>query len=493
MDSSEKIPKNHWFTWNELKMKLDNAVNKTLGEIDSKDVFQRTKTNPKITGIAGDVVEKSLLGYDSDSDQRPDILIDKVPYEVKTTGLRIDQSEKNTKKTHYIAKEPMSITNVSLESIDEEEFETSHFWEKASKLLLIFYLYNSKNTVKASDYAYFPIVGYDRYTFSEEDQKVLKKDWETIRDFIIELKKQPDPKREYPRLSSELRSQLLYLDTAPKYPHSPRFRLKRSLVTQMVKTIFREVEMEDLPNITSVDELTKECRTITATDQGRSVKELMGKYGIVAPNSEKVSKNVAEQIIASMFGSKKKKLNRIGLFAKAGIVAKSLVLSSKHQRTEDNKLFTLSFDDFFDKEFEESEVYEYFSQHQFLYVVFEEKNKEQKFSENIFKGFVRITFDEKFIEEYVRPSWAAIKDVIVNHKLKATPVYTKDGKIRVNKNGVPMEKINLPKSSKFKVFVRGTGQNSKDKHLIQGVRMYHQQLWLKGSFVVELIKKHDYL
>lgn len=493
MRQNNKIPKNHWFTWDELKAKLDTAVNKTLGEIDVKNVFQRTKANPKITGIAGDVVEQSLLGYDSDSDQRPDILIDNVPYEVKTTGLRIDVTEKNAKKAHYVAKEPMSITNVSLESIHEEVFETSHFWEKASKLLLIFYLYKSKETVKASDYAYFPIVGYNRYTFSKEDQKVLKKDWETIRDFIVELRKQPNPKKEYPRLSSELRSKLLYLDTAPKYPHSPRFRLKRSLVTQMVKTIFREFEVEDLPDITSVDDLTKVCQNITASDKGKSVKELIEEYGIKLPATGKIGKNISEQIIVRMFGGKQKKLSRIGLFSKAGIVAKSIVLSSKQKRTEDNKLFTLDFDDFFEKDFEESEIREYFAQHQFLYVVFEEKDKEQKFEDNVFKGFVRITFDDSFIDEYVKPSWTEIHDVIVNHKLSVTSVFTKDGKPRINKNGVHMEKVNLPKSSEFNVFVRGTGKDSTNKYMIQGVRMYHQQLWLKGSFVVELIKKHNYL
>ncbi len=493
MSNKNKIPKSHWFTWSELKTKLDSAVNKTLGEIDVKNVFDRTIDNPKITGIAGDVIEQSLLGYHSDSDQRPDIVIDNVPYEVKTTGLRVDTSENNTKKTHYMAKEPMSITNVSLEDIENEEFETSHFWEKTSKLLLIFYLYNSKDTVKASDYAFFPVVGYNRHTFSEADKRILKQDWETIRDFIIELRKQPDPKKEYPRLSSELRDRLLYLDTAPKYPHPPRFRLKRSFVTQMVKSIFDKFEMEDLNDISSVDELTRACRTITSKDQGKSVKALVKQYHINVANPEHDNKNVAEQIIVRMFGGKQKKLNRVGQFAKAGIVAKSIVLTAKQKRTEDNKLFTLNFDDFFDKEFEESEVYEYFTQHQFLYVVFEEKTKGQKFAENTFKGFIRITFNDEFIDEFVKPTWVAIRNVIVNHKLKSTPVYLKNGELRVNKNGVVMESVNLPKSAAYNVFVRGTGNDSKDKRLIQGVRMYSQQLWLKGSFIVEMLKKHNYL
>lgn len=493
MNNINDIPKDHWFTWEELEPKLKKAKDKTLGQIDVKKVFKKTKNKPKITGIAGDVVEQSLLGYNSDSDQRPDITIDNVPYEVKTTGLRIDSKKKKQKNISYRAKEPMSITNVSLDSIDTEQFESSHFWEKASHMLLIFYLYNSKKTVKASDYANFPIVGYDRYTFSTEDEKILKTDWETIRNFIIELKKQPDPKKEYPRLSSELRSQLLYLDTAPKYPHSPRFRLKRTLVTQMVKTIFGEFEMEDLPNISSVDELTKECQVITEKDKGKSVKKLIEDYGIQLPPSGKISKNISEQIIVRMFGGTRKKLNRIGLFEKAGIVAKSFVFSSKHQRTEDNKLYTLDFDDFFEKDFKKSEMCDYFTQHQFLYVVFQEKDSNQKFEDNIFMGFVRITFDDKFIQKEVKPIWKEIRDIVVNHNLQSTTVKTKDGKPRINNTGVPMEKINLPKSSQSNVFVRGTGRDSAKKQMIQGVRMYPQQLWLKGTYVAELIKNNKYL
>lgn len=38
-------------------------VNKTLGQVDVNNVFARTITHPKITGIAGDVVEQSILGY----------------------------------------------------------------------------------------------------------------------------------------------------------------------------------------------------------------------------------------------------------------------------------------------------------------------------------------------------------------------------------------------------------------------------------------------
>ena len=49
---------------------------------------------------------------------------------------------------------------------------------------------------------------------------------------------------------------------------------------------------------------------------------------------------------------------------------------------------------------------------------------------------------------------------------------------------------NLPKSSEGIVFVRGTGVDSSDKReCVNGVRMYCQQVWIKGSYLAELVNQ----
>lgn len=76
---------------------LENAIGKTLGEIDSNGSkqFDRTESNSKITGIAGDVVEQSLFGFARDSKQECDIEIDGQLIELKTTGVRIPKKDAN--------------------------------------------------------------------------------------------------------------------------------------------------------------------------------------------------------------------------------------------------------------------------------------------------------------------------------------------------------------------------------------------------------------
>ena len=83
----------HFFEREKLEAILFSVKDKTLGEVDKKHVLDRTKTNPKITGIAGDVIEQSVLGYPPDQAQRPDLDVDGVPTELKTTGMRLKKTE----------------------------------------------------------------------------------------------------------------------------------------------------------------------------------------------------------------------------------------------------------------------------------------------------------------------------------------------------------------------------------------------------------------
>ena len=66
----------HEYTRKDIERLLGAAVGKTLGEVDSKGVFLRAEKNPKITGIAGDVIEQSVLGYPANSDSDPDLDVD---------------------------------------------------------------------------------------------------------------------------------------------------------------------------------------------------------------------------------------------------------------------------------------------------------------------------------------------------------------------------------------------------------------------------------
>ncbi len=482
--------KGHFFHRKDLQDILDNVLNKTLGEIDENHVFDKAQTNPKITGIAGDVIEQSVLGYPADNLQRPDLNVDGVETELKTTGIRL--SKKDEKK--YEAKEPMSITAVSPNQIVLEQFSTSRFWHKLKHMLLVYYHYSSTKTVKASEYADFYIRGYEFHEFNAADEAILKNDWELIRDFIIEIQHNFDvPESQYSRISSELRDKLAYIDTAPKWPNPPRFRLKRQVVTDIVQKHFGN-KLEQLPgHYSGYKDIDEKCHSITIQDAGKTVKELIVQYGISVKDMNKLSKSVNESVIVKMFGGQSKKLNQIELFQRLGIVGKSITMTMEGNRTEDTKLFVIDFDEWTDKNilFEESAAYDFFANHQLLCMIFEEPSQAAPLCDNKFLGFKRLIFRDEFIQGEVRKIWEEVRSLIWEGKLTETVSLNKEGEPIVNKKTRTFRtEINFPKSRNNLVFVRGGGVDASVKtEEVNGIKMYKQYVWIKGSYIVGELKK----
>ena len=483
----------HRFTRESVVLVLDPIVGRTLGEIDSKRVFDRTITNPKITGIAGDVIEQSVLGYNANSAQSPDILIDGIETEVKVTGIR--RSLKGG-SSEYEAKEPMSITAVSVNTIVGEEFDFSSFKHKVDQMLIVYYLYDSDKTVKAAEYARFPVKGYEIHRFNDQDMKVLEADWTTVRDFIRYLQSNYDkPEEEYPRLSHELRDRLMYIDTAPKWPNPPRFRLKRAVVSEMVRGHFSRSRymsrgVMSLDDFDSYSELDDICHGIADRYRGKTVDDLIDELGMEVKDRDKLSKSIAEMIVVRMFGGDVKKMRDIDIVRKIGLNLKTVSVSAKGGRTEDMKLMPVDFEEFLDPEleFEDSLIFDYFANHQLLCVVFQERDKDQKFRENRFLGFKRLAFRKDLIDREVRRTWDEVRQTVYSGNLRDEVVTTKSGKPRHNPKGNVMTAPNLPKSEDHDVFLRGTGADSDDKPVeICGVRMYRQNVWLKGSVIVDLL------
>lgn len=487
----------HEFKRDELEQIFKNVVDKTLGEVDVNNVFARTVTNPKITGIAGDVVEQSILGYPANSDKKPDLLIDGTPTELKTTGIR---KPKKTGDFVYEAKEPMSITAVSPDKITNEEFDTSSFWSKLEHMLLVYYHYDSPVTVKAADYANFFIKGYHFHEFSQEEKEILKNDWLIVRNFIQYLKDNyANPKNEYPRISSELRKQLMLIDTAPKWPNPPRFRLKRAAVTTLVQKHFGAQFEELHDTYSSFKELDAELHKLADEYKGKTVRELIEELSVPFDfeNGKDASKGISEQIIIKMFGGTAKKLSKIELFSKVGLVPKTIVQTKTGTRTEDTKLFKIDFAEWTDVDisFEESFAYNYFSGQQFLCIIFEEPSTKALLLENKFLGFKRLVFSEEILENEVKPVWQRVRDLVNNKQLEETVKLNKFNEPIINrKTGTIKTSLNFPKSKDYTFFVRGSGADSTKKTLkLNDIRMYSQYFWMRGDVINKMLWNVEYI
>ncbi|PEA54959.1 restriction endonuclease [Bacillus pseudomycoides] len=487
----------HIFTREELDNILRPVVGKTLGEVDVNHVFNKTKTNPKITGIAGDVVEQSILGYPPDTKQEADLLVDGIDTELKTTGLKRAKRGKHALE----AKEPVSITAVSPEKIVDENFFHSTFWNKIEHSLLVYYLYDSDKTVPASEYANFTIQGYQFHTFSEPDVQILKNDWTVVRDFIKELQETSEnPETEYPKIS-KLRDKMMYMDTAPKWPNRPRFRLKRSVVSAIAQAYLGETfePLQPSNEFSSYAELDKKLHDFTTHFKGQTVEYIANTLNIPLKRNDqgKVNKAVTEQIITRMFGSSGEKLRKIDTFAKLGMIPKTMVQTMKGGRTEDMKFDTIDFDEWINREieFEDSYIYDFFANQSMLFIIFKETDKDTPLEQTVFKGFKRVQFDDDFLYSKVKPVWDRVRELVWNNKLTVSVMKDTNGNTRITpKTGLPMEEVNFPKSKNSDIFLRGTGNDATTKTLVlNGQRMYQQQFWLKGSALVNILKDIPYL
>ena len=473
------------------RAKIDDILNRarglTLGQADKLGLIDKAMiANPNKVqkGIAGDVIELSVLGCKKrDPKQSPDVLIDNVLTELKTTGVI-----QGKKTDAFKAKEPITITNISPD-ITKETFETSPFYHKLEHLLFVFYHYNCSTTAQCSeDYKLFPIMGHMFWQVPSDSLEKLKQDWQVIKEFAEKHSFQEETERH------EMRKQLMHIDYSS--PNEPRFRLKQAFATTIVESFFQLTSLETLPQrISTFDDFDKKCRAFTQLYGGKSLGEISKSLGISIRG-----KDQCQRLVIKMFGGQAKSINQIKDFKELGIVAKTLILTSSGKRTEDMKMFNVDFQEWlnpstaFSEEMDEdnaliggySDIYSFFNESQFLFIVFQESEKPERgemFPLNgcIFKGFKRYNFKDGFINTSVYRAWTDSRELVFNKQLKEI-------------NGAP----NFPKAKDGLVFFRGSGFNSLDKkpYLTDwGIdfRMYSQWVWVKGKYIVDELAEIPFL
>ena len=383
---------------------LEGVKGKTLGEVDTSHQFARTEKSEKITGIAGDVIEQSVFGYERDSKQECDIEIDGVLTELKTTGVRVPKSDLakvegkvgDAYNVYLGAKEGISITGVTFEPTIQTDFSTSHFWEKSEHLLIVFYEYKSYEAVPASAYADFHIVDYCYNKFSDEERAKLCNDWEIVRDYLKkvydEYKNEEERNQHLVGFTHVLRPNLLLIELVPAFKkrekkekpgkqqadsyQKPRYRLKQTFVDYIVRGHFDKsranTEISLKESFSSFAQLDARCHAISAKYKGKTFAQLKEDLGV---ETEISNKSFGAQCVLKMFGAECKRLNQISDFTKAGIIAKTITTTPTGGRTEDMKLRHIDFEEWSDKDldFQDSDVYSYFCEHSFLCPVFCER------------------------------------------------------------------------------------------------------------------------
>lgn len=430
-----------------------------IREEDSNYVVEHGNRNRK--GGLGELIEECFFHYKANNDSKPDFY--KAGVELKVTPFR-----ENSNGTLSV-KERLIITMIDYFVVVKEQFETSHFWNKARLILLVFYMYEHK-IINRLDYR----INYVKlFTPPEQDIKIIKHDFETIRNKIREGK------------AHELsESDTLYLGAAPKaatsivrrsQPYSdelakPRaFAYKNSYMTYVFNNyiISDKETYEPIIKGSAVDSFEDYIVAKINAYKGYSVQDLCKEFKI---DYDIKPKNLGAIIAYRILGIKG---NRASEFEKANIVIKTIRINSNNTIKESMSFPTFKFTELISENWENSSFGNYLRETRFLFIIYKfDNNKILRL-----KGsqFWNIPFND--LEFQVHSVWERTKEAIINGiKLKRSK-----GRI-IN---------NLPKSTENPVcHVRPHGLNANDTfELPDGSHYTKQCFWLNNSYILKQINR----
>jgi DNA mismatch repair protein MutH len=148
-------------------------INKSLANVAD---IPAEVLNKKNKGQLGLLVEKYFFGLEVNNRPEPDFF--EAGLELKVTGLIPKKDEQ------LRAKERLSLTHINFHEIVNESFETSSLVKKCSKILILCYLYEASKNEVDRVFTHHQFI----YSLLEQDLQVLKSDWETIKQKVIDGK-----------------------------------------------------------------------------------------------------------------------------------------------------------------------------------------------------------------------------------------------------------------------------------------------------------------
>lgn len=444
-------------TFDEICREDSKRNNGRLQEVNNYAVAHENK---KRKGGLGELIEEKFFHYKCNNDARADF--PDAGVELKVTPY------KQNKNGSLVAKERLILTMIDYSTVVEEQFETSHFWEKSHLLLLVYYLYQKEITNRLQ-YK----IGYARlFSPPEQDLRIIKHDFETIVEKVKNGK------------AHELsESDTLYLGAAPKAatsknrrkqpfsnePAKPRaFAFKNSYMTYVLNNyiIPGKVTYEPIMKST-VDDFEGYVTSKILEYKGCSVEQLCNQFNI---DTKKKPKNLEAILAYRILGIKG---NHAEEFEKANIVVKAIRIGKNDRIKESMSFPTFKFKELIEEKWETSTFGTYLSETRFLFVVYKADDN------NVLrlKGCQFWNIPYRDLNEEVRKVWEKARQVI----FEGIKVERVNGK---NRN-------NLPSASENPVcHVRPHGRNAEDTYELPDGRQFTKQcFWLNNSYILSQINE----
>lgn len=315
-------------------------------------------------GSLGNLVQHAYFDIPANSLSEADFRLAGI--ELKVTPL------KKTSKKGLRSKERIVLNLIRYTSLAKEEtLESSSFWQKNKRLLILFYVY--EKGVPIEDLTFFAVTDW---TFPEQDVPAIRSDWEKIVAAARGLQAH--------NLSE---GDTLYLGACTKgsgsgswqeqedgTPAKQRaFSLKSAYVNRMLETILPTAQKSILKGVKLPVEMTFEEWVVDKFRPflGQSLDALAGRFKTSA-KAKHAFRLAAMAITKNILGVAPSE--RIAEFERADIQIKTIRLSHNGGLKESMSFRQIRFTEIVEQQWEESMFYEDLSQ-RFFFVVFQDDEK----------------------------------------------------------------------------------------------------------------------
>ena len=460
-----------------------------LGDVASDDQVHEELAdyynNPRGRGSLGNLLEEHFFKYKPNSDSAPDFAEAKVelkvtPYEVKANGKAS-------------AGERLVISMIPNNKPIDEDFDQSHLLTKLGLILLI--LYHRDRSLPRTE---FPINYVKLFSilskYCAEDLEIIKDDYRKIVAKIKAGKAHELSEGDTQYLGACTKGASAAKSLQPQfYGETPAkrraFSLKQSYMTYVINhyimgdvaTYDAIFSAKDLANSDFENLILERLKAF----KGQDVETLCQQFGL----DFKADKAIASNLVTRLLGVR---TDNAAEFEKAGIVVKTIKIHQDGKPRESMSFPAMKIKEFIQETFEESEVYRYFSQTRFLFVVF----RQQEDGRFYLAGAKFWTMNIVELESEGKKEWLlcqrAFQDGVV-----LTPTPYGQGKIKV-KNSLPSSKATKifhirPHAGKSAYLIDGVrygnGKDTDMDELPNGDFMTKQSFWLNKSYVYDIVKE----
>lgn len=457
-------------TFYDIKLAYLAYYNK-LNELDNDSL---SDTNAK--GQLGNFLEEHYFGYKPNSDQEADF---------KEAGVELKQTCIDLKKNgDYTAGERLSITNISFEEPVEIDFYKSHVWNKIRLILLIHYLRD-----KSINRIHNKILFANLFTPPESDIKIIIDDYHKINSKIVAGLAHKISEGDTMYLGASTKGSTAEKSLRPQYygDHTPaqkrNFCFKRSYMNYVLHTYVLKDSVPYEPIIKDysiLQEKSFEDIIITKVEQhiGESDKHLCEYYDRIYNNNKAQWVDLAYRMLGI-------RGNHALEFVKSNIVVKTIRLEENGKMRESMSLPPFQFMDLASQEWEDSDIFNYFSETKFFFVIFKRHGNHY----NLYKAKLW-NMPIADLERDVHDGWIQVQNTI-NTGVEFT--INSDGSVSNNLLGKHDNRIIhiRPHATKSAYKLSNgfeKGNIEKDANpLPDGQWMTTQSFWINNSYILEQI------